>query len=98
MAAEDISARGATYATRSDTDTIENLSKKLTADMRDNIKSLAMHEVLSDSWNATAEKLCRIANISEMEKRIPKKATDATLWEGEELALRYLLEDGKLNL
>lgn len=32
------------------------------------------------------------------EQRLPKAKADATLWECEELALRYLLEDGKLNL
>jgi hypothetical protein len=29
---------------------------------------------------------------------MPKEKADATLWEGEELILRYLLEDGKVNL
>ena len=29
---------------------------------------------------------------------MPKKKDDATLWECEEVALRYILEDGKLNL
>jgi hypothetical protein len=31
------------------------------------------------------------------EKELPKEK-DATLWDCEELALRYVLEDGKLNL
>jgi hypothetical protein len=31
------------------------------------------------------------------EKELPKEK-DATLWDCEELALRYILEDGKLNL
>ena len=40
----------------------------------------------------------RIGSVSRMESMLPKKSEDDTLWEGEELALRYLLEDGKMNL
>ena len=29
---------------------------------------------------------------------MPKKSQDATLWECEEVALRFILEDAKLNL
>ncbi len=32
------------------------------------------------------------------ELRVPKEKADATLWECNEYALRYILEDGKLNL
>jgi len=45
-----------------------------------------------------ADTFGRVANISEMEAKLPKDREDATLWECEELALRYVLEDGKLNL
>ena len=40
----------------------------------------------------------RIAKISDMEASVAASKDDATLWETEEQALRYLLEDGKLNL
>ena len=33
-----------------------------------------------------------------MEEKLPKDSEGSTLWECEELALRYLLEDGKMNL
>lgn len=66
----------------------------------------AMHPVLSPAWAEMADKLFRIANISEMEKKLARtkavetkgSSGETTLWEGEELALRYVLEDGKLNL
>jgi hypothetical protein len=32
------------------------------------------------------------------EKELPKGDQDQTLWDGEELALKFILEDGKLNL
>lgn len=54
--------------------------------------------VLSDPWFEMADVFGRIANISDMESKLPASKKDATLWETEEQALRFLLEDGKLNL
>ena len=45
-----------------------------------------------------AEALKRIGDITKMETEIEKDNEDATLWECDEIALRFLLEDGKLNL
>ena len=33
-----------------------------------------------------------------LQEQLLPKDSDATLWDCEELALRYILEDGKLNL
>ena len=38
------------------------------------------------------------SQVAEMEEKLPKDSEGSTLWECEELALRYLLEDGKMNL
>ena len=63
------------------------------------VRDLSLAPPLSEHWLSSSEKLLRVANVSEMEKRLKKEgAPESTLWEGEELALRYLLEDGKLNL
>lgn len=63
------------------------------------VRDLSLTPPLSEPWLGNAERLMRVANVSEMEKKLKKEgAPDATLWEGEELGLRYLLEDGKLNL
>lgn len=40
----------------------------------------------------------RVANISDVESKLPSAKESATLWETEEQALRFILEDGKLNL
>lgn len=40
----------------------------------------------------------RVAHISNVESSLPSSKQDATLWETEEQALRFLLEDGKMNL
>ena len=45
-----------------------------------------------------AEDLSRIGRIASAEAALPKSNPDATVWETEELTLRYVLEDGKLNL
>ena len=76
--------------------------------------SQGAHPIGSEPWMKMADSLGRIGNITEMvchisipieiylpsskEQSLPKDQDDATLWECEELALRYLLEDGKLNL
>lgn len=86
------------YESKSDADGIEELSKKLTVDLRKHIRALGPYPVLSEKWATMANSLARIANISAMERKLPKDKAEATLWECEELALRYLLEDGKLNL
>lgn len=90
--------RGSSYEAKSDIDDIEALSKKLTADLRRHIRQLGSFPMLSDAWCEMADHLGRIANITEMEQKLPKETAEATLWECEELALRYILEDGKLNL
>lgn len=134
------SIRAVSYGARAETDSLEALTRRLTADMRDNIRSLVsgcvvavvcvcvvaagwlpptprvpaprtpapqhLHPVLSPAWREQADKLNRLAGISQMERSLTKTrgvevkgtAGETTLWEGEELAMRYLLEDGKLNL
>jgi hypothetical protein len=86
------------YETKSDEDSMEALAKKLTDDLRKNIRALNDFSPLTEEWDGMADSLARIASITEMEQKIPKDNEDATLLECEELALRYILEDGKLNL
>lgn len=78
-------------------DSFGELSAKLTADLRNHVRFIANYPVLSDDWIRMADQISRIGHITEMERQLSKKH-DATLWECEEIALRYLLEDGKLNL
>ena len=77
---------------------IEELSQKLTADLQKHIHLIASCPVLSEPWCKMADLVGRIASISDMEARLPKEHANATLWECEEVALRYVMEDGKLNL
>ncbi|KAF0693122.1 Aste57867_15868 [Aphanomyces stellatus] len=90
-------ARVARYEKTCDVDSLEKLSQKLTADLRNHIRFLGDYPVLSNEWKEMAHNMRRFGEISEMERNLPKQE-NATLWECEELALRYILEDGKLNL
>lgn len=74
------------------------LSEKLSNDLRNHIRTLGHFPMLSEPWCEMAEVLGRVASISDVESTLAASKDDATLWETEELALRYLLEDGKLNL
>ena len=87
-----------TYATTVDTDEIEDLSKRLQKDLRKHVRSLGDYQLFSKKWLDMAEALKRIGDITKMETDIEKDSEDATLWECDEIALRFLLEDGKLNL
>eukprot|EP00611_Tribonema_gayanum_P021977 TRINITY_DN4333_c0_g1_i1.p1 TRINITY_DN4333_c0_g1~~TRINITY_DN4333_c0_g1_i1.p1 ORF type:complete len:262 (+),score=85.76 TRINITY_DN4333_c0_g1_i1:250-1035(+) len=53
---------------------------------------------MSEAWIAMAQTLGRVASITEMESKLPRASSRQTLWEGEEQALRYVIEDGKLNI
>ena len=46
------------------------------------------------------DSLVHISNIAMMEHRLPKNEVEQqnTLWEGDELTVRFMLEEGKLNL
>lgn len=77
---------------------IEALDARLTKDLRASIQKLASYPVLSKNWCEMSKSVKRISRAAAMEEQLEKKQKDETLWEGEEQALRFILEDGKLNL
>ena len=86
------------YATTVDTDEIGDLSERLQKDLRKHVRKLGDYQLFSKKWLDMAASLKRIGDITKMETEIEKDNEDATLWECDEIALRFLLEDGKLNL
>jgi hypothetical protein len=86
------------YETEQEADVIGDLSKRLQDDLRQAIHSLGSFRPFSDRWMTMSDALARIGHITKMEVTLPKESKDATLWDCDELALRFLLEDGKLNL
>ncbi|GMI47387.1 hypothetical protein TrCOL_g3648 [Triparma columacea] len=91
-------SRSYDYARPREADSLEYLGEKLKMDLRRNIRCIGNFPVLSDRWCDMADTLGRVATVSEAEAKLPKESEGATLWETEEAALRYVLEDGKLNL
>jgi hypothetical protein len=91
-------AKSDRYSSKEEKDELGSLATRLALDLRKHIRSLGSFPILSDPWIEMADVLGRIANISDMESKLPSGKDDATLWETEEQALRYLIEDGKLNL
>jgi len=79
---------------------LEELTQKLSEDLRKYIVSLDFVPWLSREWFALAEPLRYTASIAGMENKLRKTKGDAnqTLWESDQLACRYLLEEGKVNL
>ena len=78
---------------------METLSQRLATDLRRQIKRLGTPAVLSVEWFDVVEALQHIANIAVMEEKLPRKqGENATLWEREDLTVRYMLEEGKLNV
>lgn len=77
------------------------LSEKLALDLRKSIRSLGTCPLFSDPWMSMVDDIARISNITEMESHLTaadSKSDGATLWETKEQALRFLIEDGKLNV
>ncbi|CAN0418390.1 unnamed protein product [Pylaiella littoralis] len=104
-----MSRRPNAYQSNSPEGGMDALSDKLSADLRGSIRALGAFPVLSDEWCKMATALGRIADISEAEAKLTQDCVGGartggmkTLWEGEasfsEMALRYILEDGKLNV
>ena len=83
---------------------------RLKAELREHIRFLSDYELLSSDWLRMAESMHQIANVAFMETSLPLvednpllqsgKKGQGTLWDQEkdELAVRILLEEGKLNL
>lgn len=86
------------YGAKQEVDELEVLSEKLAVDLRKNIRQLESFPILSDPWLEMAETFGRVAAIADMESKLSATKDDSTLWETEEQALRFMLEDGKLNL
>ena len=88
------------YEASTDVDTLDNLTSKLAADLRKHVRKLDHYPPYTKDWLGLSESLLHISNIALMEHRVPREGgnDDSTLWEGDELTVRFLLEEGKLNL
>jgi len=77
------------------------ITAKLVADLRQHIKALASFQIFSKEYLHMIDSLQHIAAIASMEERLASNNTankEGTLWDKEELVVRFLLEEGKINL
>jgi hypothetical protein len=79
-------------------DSMESLNVRLAADLRNQVRNLGTYPIFSDRWLSMTDALSRMAVVSDLESALPQAKDDATLWETEEQAVRFILEDGKLNV
>ena len=86
------------YTSKDKSGEIEEMSNRLASELRSKIRLLGNHAIFSDAWLSMADICGRIASISDVELSLSASKSEGTLWETEEQALRYLIEDGKLNL
>lgn len=104
-------SRSAKYESSGDaSSTKEERITRLKFELREHIRFLSDFKLLSKDWLKMAESLHQIANVAFMETHLPAKENNplqqsgkkdqGTLWDQEkdELAIRILLEEGKLNL
>lgn len=98
------------YLKQDRTQSKEERMRRLKHELREHIRFLSDFELLSVDWFRLTESLNQIANVAFMEMHLPAsqqnpllqqgKKDQGTLWDQEkdELAVRILLEEGKLNL
>ena len=85
------------YEASNETDTLDELTKRLAADLRKHVRKLDASSLFTPEWVSMIDALLHVSNIATMEHQLPR-GSDSTLWEGDELTVRFMLEEGKLNL
>mmetsp|Transcript_54888 Transcript_54888/g.128325 ORF Transcript_54888/g.128325 Transcript_54888/m.128325 type:complete len:304 (-) Transcript_54888:105-1016(-) len=77
--------------------------EKLGQDLRKVVRSMSPHPIFSSRWFAMLGSLQHITDVAVVEQKhhgeqAPDGKEGGTLWERNELIVRYMLEEGKLNL
>ena len=93
-----MSHKASRYTAQEKGDDLEDISTRLASDLRTQINSLSNCATFSPQWCEMANICGRIASISDIELSLSASKADGTLWETDEQALRFLVEDGKLNM
>lgn len=79
-------------------DSMQLLNDRLTEDLRMAVRRLGLFPVFSTPWVNMVSSLSRMAVVSDMEGNLPQQNKDATIWETQENFVRFIVEDGKLNV
>jgi len=101
-------ARDKAYATQDlCQESLERMTRRLTVDLRGKIRRLADHDCLTVDWLEMSDTLQHLSSVAVMEEKdaamgnANNKTTggqEGSVWEREELCIRILVEEGKINL
>jgi len=76
--------------------TEKDLSQKAGADLLQHISRLTIHPLLSKPWLAVYEAAVHVFNVALLDHSWQERV-DGTVWDGDALAVRFLLEAGMAN-
>eukprot|EP01060_Flectonema_neradi_P012680 TRINITY_DN1943_c0_g2_i4.p1 TRINITY_DN1943_c0_g2~~TRINITY_DN1943_c0_g2_i4.p1 ORF type:complete len:296 (+),score=56.15 TRINITY_DN1943_c0_g2_i4:48-935(+) len=90
--------KGSQYQTQDAcADTLDVMNKRLSQDLRQRVRRLVYCPVLSVEWKEVAELIGHLSEVAVMEsKDITKR--EGSVWERDELCVRYVIEESKTNL
>eukprot|EP00667_Euglena_gracilis_P016611 EG_transcript_17401 len=75
------------------------MTKRLTSDLRARVRRLAHYAPLTPEWVAMADTLQHLASVAMMEEKDSTSKKDGgSIWERDELCVRYIIEEGKINM
>lgn len=90
--------RGNTYSAPDPcSESLEKMTKRLTSDLRARVRRLAHYTPLSGEWIEMTDTLQHLASVALMEEKDNTKK-DGSIWERDELCVRYIIEEGKINM
>ncbi|KAJ9469716.1 hypothetical protein DIPPA_00094 [Diplonema papillatum] len=91
--------RGTAYHTQDAcADTLEVVNKRLNQDLRHRVRRIAYSPPLSPEWRDVADIIGHISNIASMESKDSLNRPGSSVWERDELCIRYIIEESKTNL
>eukprot|EP00760_Papus_ankaliazontas_P028257 PhM_4_TR3601/c0_g3_i1/m.87486 len=79
-------------------ESLERMTRRLAVDLRGKIRRLQPCEPLTPDWLETADTLQHLASVAAMEEKDARKNNQGSVWEREELCIRLIVEEGKINM
>lgn len=78
-------------------ESLEKMTKRLTSDLRARVRRLAHYSPLTLEWIEMTDTLQHLASVAMMEEKDSAKK-EGSIWERDELCVRYIIEEGKINM
>jgi len=78
-------------------ETVERMNRRLAGDLRNRIRKIQLCPPFCPEWNDQVETLAHLSTVAQAEDR-ESTVRDGTVWERDELCIRIVVEEGKINL